>query len=48
MDLYDLSIFNTVLINAAADAVAAALTTGWGIMPSVNQMVADGDGITLG
>lgn len=48
MDLYELVVFTSVLSNTEGDAIATALSDGWGIAPTVNQLVVEGDSITAG
>ena len=48
MDLYELVVFDRVLSNAEADAVAAALTQHWAIPTVTSQLVLEGDSIMAG
>ena len=48
MDLYELVVFDRVLSDAEADAVAAALVANWAIPEVTSQLVLEGDSISAG
>lgn len=47
-DVYDVLVYNARPSNATADAIMAALQTGYGIPTIANSLVLDGDSITQG
>lgn len=47
-DIYEIAVFVGVLTDGQADAIAAALVSGWSIPAVTNQAVLDGDSITQG